>query len=448
MLTGGSTGSPTRVYWKLKGHLESLRDQYWARTWWGVAPFDRQAMLWGHSHSFGTGLKGYYHRMAVPVIDGLRGRRRFSAYRMDAETLRKYYDSMARFRPRSLYAYASAAHLFASANRGRPPLSQPLAAAFLAAEPVQQSYRSSIRDVFGCPAVGEYGSIECGMIAYEHPSGGYRVFERSVLVETEKNQNGFQILVTQLRDTGFPLFRYEIGDETPAAVQVSEDGFETLHAIRGRSHDFLWTPLGSAFHAEMITPVIERFPEVVLFNVHQDQERAAFPCPNVLMTRNSRQPPKTGLDSQSRICSTSNWTLPYTLCLHWNAPCQGNIVGSPLRSHGVRSETLPLPGSQISPMRILMIHNEYGALSGEESMVGRISGLLRDHGHAVDCWFEEGMPSRAGIRIKARAFIRGIYSPIAPERPDSGSPAFGRTSSRCKTSTRCSLHRSFPPSGR
>ncbi len=62
-------------------------------------------------------------------------------------------------------------------------------------------------------------------------------------------------------------------------------------------------------------------------------------------------------------------------------------------------------------MRILMIHNEYGALSGEESMVGRISGLLRDHGHAVDCWFEEGMPSRAGIRIKARAFIRGIYSP-------------------------------------
>lgn len=273
MLTGGSTGSPTRVYWKLKGHLESLRDQYWARTWWGVAPFDRQAMLWGHSHSFGTGLKGYYHRMAVPVIDGLRGRRRFSAYRMDAETLRKYYDSMARFRPRSLYAYASAAHLFASANRGRPPLSQPLAAAFLAAEPVQQSYRSSIRDVFGCPAVGEYGSIECGMIAYEHPSGGYRVFERSVLVETEKNQNGFQILVTQLRDTGFPLFRYEIGDETPAAVQVSEDGFETLHAIRGRSHDFLWTPLGSAFHAEMITHVIERFPEVVLFNVHQDQER-------------------------------------------------------------------------------------------------------------------------------------------------------------------------------
>jgi len=268
-----STGAPTRVYWGLKGLLESLRDQYWARSWWSVAPFDRQAMLWGHSHSFGTGLRGYYYKMAVPVIDGLRGRRRFSAYRMDEGNLRKCYDSMARFRPRSLYAYGSAAHLLASANRGRSPFSKPLVAAFLAAEPVRQSYRSSIADVFGCPAVGEYGSIECGMLAYEHPSGGYRIFERSVVVETEKNQNGYDILVTQLRDTGFPLFRYEIGDETPHPIQVSSSGFETISSIRGRSHDFLWTPSGSAFHAEMITHVMERFPEVVLFNVHQDKER-------------------------------------------------------------------------------------------------------------------------------------------------------------------------------
>jgi glycosyltransferase involved in cell wall biosynthesis len=58
----------------------------------------------------------------------------------------------------------------------------------------------------------------------------------------------------------------------------------------------------------------------------------------------------------------------------------------------------------------MIIHNKYGALSGEESMVGRISGLLRDNGHEVDCWLEEGMPSRAGIRIKAQAFTSGIYS--------------------------------------
>ncbi len=272
MLTGGSTGSPAKFFWKLAGHLESLRDQYWARTWWGVSPFDRQAMLWGHSHSFGEGLKGLYHRLTVPIIDRLRGRRRFSAYHLDPDSLQKYYDEMAGFHPKSLYAYASAAHLLACANRGRPPLPQPLTAAFLAAEPVLDSYRSALREVFGCPAVGEYGSIDCGMIAYEHPTGGYRVFERSVLVETEKDQSGYQILVTQLRDTGFPLFRYQLGDVTSQPLFLSPDGFETLPAIGGRTYDLIRTPSGNIFHATVLDVLLEAIPGVVLYNIHQDRQ--------------------------------------------------------------------------------------------------------------------------------------------------------------------------------
>ena len=229
-------------------------------------------MLWGHSHSFGGGVKGRFYRLAVPIIDWLRGRRRFSAYRMDRDSLRKYYDEIARFRPSSLYAYASAAHLLACANQGRPPLPQPLKAAFLAAEPILESYRSEIREVFGCAAVGEYGSIECGMLAYEHPGGGYRVFQRSVLVETEKGESGYEILVTQLRDTAFPLFRYEIGDVTSRPLDISAEGFETLHTIGGRAHDLIRTPSGSVFHGEMITHILERLPEVVLFYIHQDSQ--------------------------------------------------------------------------------------------------------------------------------------------------------------------------------
>jgi phenylacetate-CoA ligase len=272
MLTGGSTGSPTKVFWKLDGHLESLRDQYWARTWWGVSPFDRQAMLWGHSHSFGEGLKALYLRLTVPLIDWLRGRRRFSAYRLDPDTLRKYYDEMAGFHPKSLYAYASAAHLLACANRGRPSLPQPLSAAFLAAEPILDSYRSAMREVFGCPAVGEYGSIECGMIAYEHPTGGYRVFERAVLVETEKDQSGYQILITQLRDTGFPLFRYEIGDVTSEPLHLSAEGFEILPTVGGRTLDLIRTPSGNVFHATVLDDILEVIPGLVLYNIHQDRE--------------------------------------------------------------------------------------------------------------------------------------------------------------------------------
>ncbi len=272
MSTGGSTGTPLSVFWALPGHLDSLRDQYWARLWWGVDPFDRQAMLWGHSHSFGSGLSGTYHKVMVPVIDKLRGRKRFSAYYLDANTLQKYYDVMARFRPKSIYAYASAAHLLALANKGRPLFPEKPNVAFLAAEPILRVYRESVTSVFGCPCAGEYGSIECGMIAYEHPDGAYRVFERSVIVETVKREGGYAILITQLRDTDFPLFRYDIGDMSSAQLSYGPNGRELLSDIRGRSHDLIRSPSGRVCHGEMLTHIIERVPSVILFTVRQRRD--------------------------------------------------------------------------------------------------------------------------------------------------------------------------------
>ena len=271
MTTGGSTGVPTRVFWGLDGHLESLRDQYWARSWWGVGVFDRQAMLWGHATSHGTGLAGWGRKMLVPLIDGLRRRMRLSAYRLDHESLRAYFDRIAAFRPVSLYAYGSAAHLLAIANRGRRGPDS-LKVAFLAAEPIQDAFRESIGDVFGCPCAGEYGSIDCGMIAYEHPAGKYRVFERSVVVETVPRDGEYGILVTQLRDTGYPLFRYEVGDMTPAALSCGADGAEVLEAVSGRCYDVLRSPAGAACYGGAVTQILKQLADVALFTVRQGRD--------------------------------------------------------------------------------------------------------------------------------------------------------------------------------
>ncbi len=273
MSTGGSTGIPTRVYWKLKGHLESLRDQYWARMWWGVDPFDKQAMIWGHSHTFGHGMIGTYHRLMVPITDKARRRMRLSAYQIDESSLRRYYDKIDAFQPASLYAYSSAAFLLAMANSDRPPLGKTLKAAFLAAEPILPQHRKIIDQILRCPAVGEYGSIECGMIAYEHPSGGYHIFENSVLVDTSKNPSGgYDLIVTQLRDSHFPLFRYQIGDMTAKEIERGNNGREILGEIKGRTHDFLRTPSGRFCHGEMITHCIEQLSDILIFNVHQRRD--------------------------------------------------------------------------------------------------------------------------------------------------------------------------------
>jgi glycosyltransferase involved in cell wall biosynthesis len=60
-------------------------------------------------------------------------------------------------------------------------------------------------------------------------------------------------------------------------------------------------------------------------------------------------------------------------------------------------------------MRILIIHNKYGTVSGEERMVSRIADLLRVGGHTVDYLFEDSLPPSAGLRSKGEAFFQGIY---------------------------------------
>ncbi len=61
-------------------------------------------------------------------------------------------------------------------------------------------------------------------------------------------------------------------------------------------------------------------------------------------------------------------------------------------------------------MHVLMVHNEYGAPSGEEAVIARISRLLESRGHTV-VPFTRRSREIPRIRLgRARAFFSGIYS--------------------------------------
>lgn len=61
-------------------------------------------------------------------------------------------------------------------------------------------------------------------------------------------------------------------------------------------------------------------------------------------------------------------------------------------------------------MRILMVHNKYAVLSGEEIMVDRIINLLRHNNHEVQTFFKDSAEIGDGFLKKANSFINGIYS--------------------------------------
>ena len=60
-------------------------------------------------------------------------------------------------------------------------------------------------------------------------------------------------------------------------------------------------------------------------------------------------------------------------------------------------------------LRILIIHNEYAAMSGEEHALRAIAGLLEENGHSV-IWFLRSSADIRGLKDKIHAFFSGIHS--------------------------------------
>jgi glycosyltransferase involved in cell wall biosynthesis len=61
-------------------------------------------------------------------------------------------------------------------------------------------------------------------------------------------------------------------------------------------------------------------------------------------------------------------------------------------------------------MRILMVHNKYGVMSGEEVMIERVISLLRKNNHEVRSFFKDSAEIESMRFGKARSFFAGIYS--------------------------------------
>ncbi|NQU44936.1 glycosyltransferase family 4 protein [bacterium] len=62
-------------------------------------------------------------------------------------------------------------------------------------------------------------------------------------------------------------------------------------------------------------------------------------------------------------------------------------------------------------MKVCIVHNEYGKLSGEEVVVYEIQRLLEDHGHQVIPFIRGSAEIEAMFLGSTRAFFAGIYNP-------------------------------------
>lgn len=271
-MTGGSTAQPARLpAWRSEGK-RAAADLWLGRSWYGVRPDSRLFQIWGHSHLLGSGLQGRVNAVKRRVKDAALGYRRFSAYDLRSEALRQAGQELLTFAPEYVLGYSVALDLLAQANEDRTARfrSLGLEVAIATAEAFPDSgARERVARVLGCPVAMEYGAVECGVLAHEHPEGGYRAFWRSFLLEAERSGEGHHLLrVTTLTPRCFPLVRYELGDEIEPEDprQDHEWAIARFRRVIGRSNDYL--PIdGSLIHSEAFAHAVRPCPLVRGFQV-------------------------------------------------------------------------------------------------------------------------------------------------------------------------------------
>ncbi|MFO0805456.1 MAG: hypothetical protein U0791_20320 [Gemmataceae bacterium] len=268
--TSGSTGDKTAVYWAADAYRESLRCKYRFLASWNVDIFDRIAFLWGRAATYKSGVAGLLARVRMPVEDWLRNRIRLPAYRLGPADLRRHLHRIGRFRPAAIYGYSTAVDLLAREAGESGFVCDSLRVAILTSELTSPQMVGTVEKALGVPAVSEYGSVECGLLACEGPDRTLRVREDVTLLESRPRDDGrHDILVTVLNNPAFPLLRYVIGDVTDAPIEFPKRGFAKLANLAGRDNDLILTPSGQPRHCTSFNHIFEAMPGIRCWQVHQ-----------------------------------------------------------------------------------------------------------------------------------------------------------------------------------
>jgi len=210
--TGGTTSSPTAFYsdWDATYRKRSATAVF--DGWMGFLPGMKAAYLWGASQDFAQPKS-----LKQKLLNDLVQRQLFlAATPLDDEIMEQYYRTLRSYRPFLLQSYPNPLEIFADFLK-RKAYRLDIAALSCTAEPLLDSQRSLISEVFRQVPCNWYGAREAGRIATECAlHDGMHVnsycLHVDVVTSTYVDSGMGSIVLTDLWNKAMPLIRYEIGD--------------------------------------------------------------------------------------------------------------------------------------------------------------------------------------------------------------------------------------------
>jgi phenylacetate-CoA ligase len=266
-MTGGSTGEPLHIR-VMRSELAHAKEVIQiGRHWLGLPPSAAGALIWGHSHLLGRGLRGAINRLDRSIRDILLGYLRISAYDLTPNALDTAWQAISKFEPDFVLGYSRALDAMAR-HRLHTGGARLQSARVIIATAESLPFDDSalvIENAFNAPLRMEYGTVETGPIAYSHPPKGYRVFWWKYLLEEASHESGKrEILLTALYPRATPLFRYRLGDLIDLPLQFADNSISVIgfRELYGRANQPVRLPSGRTLHSETASHLFRACPGI------------------------------------------------------------------------------------------------------------------------------------------------------------------------------------------
>ena len=190
-----------------------------------------------------------------------------SAYDLGADAMHHAYRVCEKQCPEFVIGFSPAVLAFVRHNASHVGEIKSVRVVLCTAGPLTAEEKSEIESFFGAKVAMEYGSVECGVMAYTRPSDGeYDVFWNTHLLQAVKEGDEYKNIVTRLTDCYVPLIRYDIGDYLEIDETEAEDvARSALHVktIKGRPSEMIKFKCGVSFFGALIGDCVKQVSRII-----------------------------------------------------------------------------------------------------------------------------------------------------------------------------------------
>lgn len=273
--TGGSTGTPMRIYTDRRYLVEI---QTWrAFRYWGLSPADNEGII--------------HRRVPTTLIPKIKNRilwwptkrAYLNASSMSENEVATFVEDIKRKNIVWLQGYAGGLERVADYILASNVKLTTLRMVWSTSAPLTNNVRLKMERAFNCKIMNQYGCNEMGNIAMQCPYCDNLHIEYDMCHIDIVNEDGHllmdkegDILLTHLRNWVAPLIKYRLGDRGTLLSKPCQcdNPMPVMRPVKGRISDAVYTPSGLLVTGEYLTAIFDK--HALLFSQYQVHQSADY----------------------------------------------------------------------------------------------------------------------------------------------------------------------------